>query len=133
MSNLARDLRASAQPAGGIDRDQGLEEECNIYSGNGPNPAKLASFSAFSAGTSTDHQAPAFLQIITLRPSQKVNLHPSTHSPADLSTKTFDVICIGSGWAGRILAARIANAGYSALVVEQELFVAIVRLVLVSS
>ena len=57
-----------------------------------------------------------------MRPSENINLHPSTHSPAELSTKTFDVICIGSGWAGRVLAARIVKAGYTALIVEHELF-----------
>lgn len=57
-----------------------------------------------------------------MRPSERVNLHPSTHSPAELPTKSFDVICIGSGWAGRVLAARIVKAGLSALIVESELF-----------
>ena len=56
-----------------------------------------------------------------MRPSEKVNLHHSTHSPPELPTKTFDVICIGSGWAGRILAGRIVQAGFSAVVVESEL------------
>ncbi|KAF2173416.1 hypothetical protein M409DRAFT_15700 [Zasmidium cellare ATCC 36951] len=57
-----------------------------------------------------------------MRPSQKFNLHPSTHSAKDLETKTFDVICIGSGWAGRQLAAQVCKAGFTALVVEKELF-----------
>ncbi|KAK4497764.1 hypothetical protein PRZ48_010417 [Zasmidium cellare] len=57
-----------------------------------------------------------------MRPSQKFNLHPSTHSVRDLKTRTSDVICIGSGWAGRQLAAQVCKAGFTALVIEKELF-----------
>lgn len=57
----------------------------------------------------------------SMRPSQKFNLHPSTHSVKDLETKTFDVLCIGSGWAGRQLAAQVCKAGFTALVIEKEL------------
>jgi ribulose 1,5-bisphosphate synthetase/thiazole synthase len=57
-----------------------------------------------------------------MRPSERINVHPSTHSPSELTTKTFDVICIGSGWAGRVLAARIVKAGLTALIIENELF-----------
>ena len=56
-----------------------------------------------------------------MRPSEKINLHPPTHSPSELPTKTFDVICIGSGWAGRVLAARIVAAGFTAVIIENEL------------
>jgi pyruvate/2-oxoglutarate dehydrogenase complex dihydrolipoamide dehydrogenase (E3) component len=54
-------------------------------------------------------------------PSEKVNVHPTTHSIGDLRSREWDVICIGSGWAGRILAARIVKAGLKAIVVEEEL------------
>lgn len=50
-----------------------------------------------------------------------INLHPATHPPSSLATKTYDVICLGSGWAGRIIAARCVAAGLSALIVEKEL------------
>ena len=50
-----------------------------------------------------------------------INLHPTDHLPSSLKTKTFDVICIGSGWAGRIAAARVVKAGLTAVIVENEL------------
>jgi pyruvate/2-oxoglutarate dehydrogenase complex dihydrolipoamide dehydrogenase (E3) component len=50
-----------------------------------------------------------------------INLHPDSHSIPALRSQVYDVICIGSGWAGRIIAARCVAAGLSALVVEQEL------------
>lgn len=50
-----------------------------------------------------------------------INLHPSTHLLESLKTDTYDVICIGSGWAGRVLAARVVKAGLSALIIEEEL------------
>jgi dihydrolipoamide dehydrogenase len=50
-----------------------------------------------------------------------INLHPQTHPPSSLSTTTYDVISIGSGWAGRIAAARCVKAGLTALVIEKEL------------
>lgn len=56
-----------------------------------------------------------------MRPSQKINVHPKTHSAAELGTTSFDVICIGSGWAGRIAAARLVKAGLSTVIVENEL------------
>lgn len=55
------------------------------------------------------------------RPSEKIKLHPSNHTPSDLKRTVFDVICIGSGWAGRLLAARIVKSGYTPVIVEQEL------------
>lgn len=56
-----------------------------------------------------------------MRPSQTKNVHPKTHSPAELGTTSFDVICIGSGWASRISAARLIKAGLSTVLVENEL------------
>jgi len=50
-----------------------------------------------------------------------INLHPDLHSILELRSQVYDVICIGSGWAGRIIAVRCVAAGLSALVVEQEL------------
>lgn len=50
-----------------------------------------------------------------------INLHPSSHAISQLGRDTYDVICIGSGWAGRIIAARVVAAGLSALIVESEL------------
>jgi pyruvate/2-oxoglutarate dehydrogenase complex dihydrolipoamide dehydrogenase (E3) component len=52
---------------------------------------------------------------------ETINLHPQTHPPSSLKTKTYDVICLGSGWAGRIIAARCVAAGLTALIVEKEL------------
>ncbi|KAH8889017.1 pyruvate/2-oxoglutarate dehydrogenase [Thozetella sp. PMI_491] len=54
-------------------------------------------------------------------PYESINLHPQTHLPSSLVTKTYDVICLGSGWAGRILAARAVRGGLSAIIVEEEL------------
>jgi pyruvate/2-oxoglutarate dehydrogenase complex dihydrolipoamide dehydrogenase (E3) component len=55
-------------------------------------------------------------------PPRGVNLHPSNHTPSALKQDTFDVIVIGSGQAGRNLAARTAEGGLSTLIVEEELF-----------
>lgn len=52
---------------------------------------------------------------------ESINVHPSTHPPSSLKKLAFDVICIGSGWAGRILAARCVAANLSALIIEKEL------------
>ncbi|KFX96461.1 hypothetical protein V490_03345 [Pseudogymnoascus sp. VKM F-3557] len=54
-------------------------------------------------------------------PYEKINIHPATHPFTSLSSTTYDVICIGSGWAGRTIAARVVKAGLSAIVVESEL------------
>lgn len=50
-----------------------------------------------------------------------INLHPSSHHPSALPATNWDVICIGSGWAGRVVATRVARAGHKALLVESEL------------
>ncbi|KAF7190457.1 hypothetical protein HII31_08171 [Pseudocercospora fuligena] len=57
-----------------------------------------------------------------MRPSERINIHPDTHSVVELKQHIFDVICIGSGWAGRMVAKQVIKAGFSALVVEKELF-----------
>lgn len=57
----------------------------------------------------------------TMPSIETINLHPSTHPPSSLKSKTYDVICLGSGWAGRIIASRCVAAGLTALVVEREL------------
>lgn len=54
-------------------------------------------------------------------PYSTINLHPKSHSISSLKSQTFDVICIGSGWAGRTLAAKVVKAGLSAIIVEKEL------------
>ncbi|KAF2098961.1 dihydrolipoyl dehydrogenase [Rhizodiscina lignyota] len=54
-------------------------------------------------------------------PYNSINLHPSSHAPSSLKNATYDVICIGSGWAGRVIGARLVKAGYTAVVVEEEL------------
>jgi pyruvate/2-oxoglutarate dehydrogenase complex dihydrolipoamide dehydrogenase (E3) component len=50
-----------------------------------------------------------------------INLHPKSHPPSSLKLHTYDVICLGSGWAGRVIAARCVAAGLTALVIEKEL------------
>jgi dihydrolipoamide dehydrogenase len=50
-----------------------------------------------------------------------INLHPNSHHPLALHATNWDVICIGSGWAGRVVATRVAKAGHKALVIESEL------------
>lgn len=50
-----------------------------------------------------------------------INLHPSSHPISNLTTHTYDVICIGSGWAGRVTAARVVKAGLTAIIIENEL------------
>ena len=52
---------------------------------------------------------------------ETISLHPSTHPPSSLTSQSFDIICLGSGWAGRIIAARCVAAGLSAVIVEKEL------------
>ncbi|KJZ80486.1 hypothetical protein HIM_00336 [Hirsutella minnesotensis 3608] len=54
-------------------------------------------------------------------PYANINLHPSSNSISSLSAKSYNVICIGSGWAGRIIAARVVKAGLTAIIVEDEL------------
>lgn len=54
-------------------------------------------------------------------PYKTINLHPTSHLVSSLDTDTFDVICIGSGWAGRVLASRVAASGLKSLVIETEL------------
>lgn len=54
-------------------------------------------------------------------PFKSINLHPIDHLPSSLKSNTFDVICIGSGWAGRVAAARIVKAGLTAVIIENEL------------
>ena len=56
-----------------------------------------------------------------MAPYSSINLHPTTHPISSLTNHTFDVICIGSGWAGRLIAAQCTKAGLSALVIENEL------------
>ncbi|KAI1341736.1 pyruvate/2-oxoglutarate dehydrogenase [Xylariaceae sp. FL0016] len=50
-----------------------------------------------------------------------IDPHPADHGLEELKSDTYDVICIGSGWAGRVLAARVAKAVLSALIIEEEL------------
>ena len=55
-------------------------------------------------------------------PYNTINLHPPDYLPSALTSDSYDVICIGSGWAGHITAVRIAQAGMTAVIVEEELF-----------
>lgn len=57
----------------------------------------------------------------TMRPSERINIHPSTNGTSTLTATEFDVVCVGSGWAGHVLAARIVKAGLTAIIVEHEL------------
>jgi len=54
-------------------------------------------------------------------PFDTINLHPWTHQLSSLKFYTYDVICVGSGWAGRVIAARVCKAGLTALIIEDEL------------
>lgn len=45
-----------------------------------------------------------------------ISLHPQDHLLSQLDSTVFDVICIGSGWAGRILAAGVVKAGLTAVI-----------------
>ncbi|KAE9382102.1 putative oxidoreductase [Stipitochalara longipes BDJ] len=53
--------------------------------------------------------------------TDSINLHPNTHLPSSLKSRVYDVICLGSGWAGRVAAARCVAQGLTAIVVEREL------------
>jgi pyruvate/2-oxoglutarate dehydrogenase complex dihydrolipoamide dehydrogenase (E3) component len=53
--------------------------------------------------------------------TDSINLHPNTHQPSSLKSHAYDVICLGSGWAGRVIAARCVAKGLTAVVVEREL------------
>lgn len=50
-----------------------------------------------------------------------INRHPSDHSVSELQERTFDVICIGSGWAVRVAAPRLIKAGPAVVIIEDEL------------
>ena len=43
------------------------------------------------------------------------------YSVSSLKTHAFDVICIGSGWAARPITSRVVSAGFTALIIENEL------------
>lgn len=51
-----------------------------------------------------------------------VELHPNNFLPSELGKAEFDVIVIGSGPAGRQLAAKTAGSGLRTIIVEEELF-----------
>jgi len=53
--------------------------------------------------------------------TDSINLHPKTHLPSSLKSQVYDVICLGSGWAGRVVAARCIAQGLTAVVIEREL------------
>ncbi|KAJ0421290.1 hypothetical protein BJY00DRAFT_312203 [Aspergillus carlsbadensis] len=57
------------------------------------------------------------------RPTPRnINLHPENHTPKTLPKTTFDVIVLGSGPAGRALAAQTAANGLSSIIIEAELY-----------
>ncbi|KAL4878939.1 hypothetical protein BJY04DRAFT_220768 [Aspergillus karnatakaensis] len=51
-----------------------------------------------------------------------ITLHPENHTPRTLPQTTFDVIVLGSGPAGRTLAAQTTTNSLSTLIIEAELF-----------
>jgi pyruvate/2-oxoglutarate dehydrogenase complex dihydrolipoamide dehydrogenase (E3) component len=51
-----------------------------------------------------------------------INLHPADHLPKEVDKKAFDVVVIGSGPVGRMLAMKTAGSGLSTVIVEEELF-----------
>ncbi|OAP61397.1 hypothetical protein AYL99_03600 [Fonsecaea erecta] len=53
---------------------------------------------------------------------RNVNLHPDNHLPGALESATFDVVVIGSGPVGRQVATKTAEAGLSAVIIEEELW-----------
>ena len=53
--------------------------------------------------------------------TESINLHPNTNPLSALKSHVYDVICLGSGWASRVVASRCVAAGLSALVIEREL------------
>lgn len=55
------------------------------------------------------------------RPSKAFHLHPNDHAATDLPQLKFDIIAIGSGWAGRQACARLTKSGLSCLLIEDEL------------
>lgn len=59
---------------------------------------------------------------ISKEPPRGVNLHPSNFLPESLNKKDFDVVVIGSGPVGRMLALQTATAGLTTVIVEEELF-----------
>ena len=52
---------------------------------------------------------------------ESINLHPSNFSVSELKERVYDVVCIGSGWSGRIIAGRVRKAGLSVVIIEDEL------------
>ena len=53
--------------------------------------------------------------------TSKSNARASLFSVSSLKNHVYDVICIGSGWASQPLAARAVNAGFTALIIDNEL------------
>ena len=58
----------------------------------------------------------------TTQPSTAYNIHPQSHPLSSLPTREYDLIILGSGPAGRVLAVRASKKGsLSVLLVENEL------------
>lgn len=55
-------------------------------------------------------------------PYESIDLHPKSHDISSLSSKTYDVIFIGSGWASHVAARRLAKGGMTSVIIESELF-----------
>ena len=54
-------------------------------------------------------------------PYESINRHPSNFSVSELKERVYDIVCIGSGWSGRVVASRVKNAGLSIVIIEEEL------------
>ena len=52
----------------------------------------------------------------------KLDVKGTLFSISSLKTRVYDVICIGSGWASRPIAARAVKAGLTALIIDNDLF-----------
>lgn len=53
---------------------------------------------------------------------RNIELHPNNFLPSELGHGYFDVVVVGSGPAGRQLAAKTSAAGLSTIIIEEELF-----------